>query len=135
MKYKKTERYRYKLAEDEVVTLPVDLNCQFKHEYFEYDGIKLVIKKGYAWDGVTGPVFQSKSTKIPSLVHDVLKQAESLYLIPETRRKDIDECYRYFGKKSGMNIFRRNLHYRVIRVLYGLYVKYLKKDYDKVYEV
>jgi len=53
------------------------------------DGI-LTIKKGYAWDGASGPTLDTKSSMRGSLVHDAFYQLEREEHISQRERKKID---------------------------------------------
>jgi hypothetical protein len=85
MKYQKN--YKYQLYED---------------EYFADTGIKgysvdtffikllpggqLLIKKGYAWDGPSGPTYDTENSMTASLLHDALYQLmREEYISPATR--------------------------------------------------
>lgn len=74
MKIHYCEGYKYQLAE------PVEIQTTIIGErlidnYFELrpDGM-LLVRAGYAWDGASGPTFDSKSSMRASLVHDVFCQ-------------------------------------------------------------
>lgn len=67
MKIKYTEGYKYQLAEDYVVMTPI-VGVEVVDFYFtlERSG-RLTGKKGYAWDGASGPTFDTKNSMSPSL--------------------------------------------------------------------
>ncbi len=68
------EGYRYQLAEDYEIQTPI--KATIKHAYFTLTKTgKLRVKKGYAWDGASGPTIDTKDSMSPSLVHDVFCQA------------------------------------------------------------
>ncbi len=81
IKYK--EGYKYQLAETYVQDTDI-FDYEISSDFIELkkDGM-LVIKKGYAWDGASGPTYDSKSSMRASLVHDALYQLMRLnpYLI------------------------------------------------------
>jgi hypothetical protein len=95
MKYTKTnERYRYKLAEDEEVELTFNF-CQFEHCFFAITGNKLLIKKGYKWDGASGPAIDTDSNRLATLVHDALYQLIREQILPYSYRLQADlELYK-----------------------------------------
>jgi hypothetical protein len=72
MKYK--TGYKYQLAEDYRVTIPINGNT-IKQGFIKLTttGI-LTLQKGYAWDGPSGPAIDTKNFMRPSLVHDALFQ-------------------------------------------------------------
>jgi len=71
---KYTKGWKYQLAETISVKTPV-LWHHIVNDYFELfpDGT-LTIFKGYAWDGASGPTWDTKSSIAPSAVHDVFCQ-------------------------------------------------------------
>lgn len=76
IKYK--SGYKYQLAEDYELTVSVTPDANIVSDDLEYikldtDG-KLAIKKGYAWDGPSGPTIDTRSFMRGSLVHDALYQ-------------------------------------------------------------
>lgn len=74
IKYK--DGYRYQLVEDYTIQTPIKpLVTIAKPPYYVLttDGM-LYIRAGFAWDGASGPTFDTKSSMRPSLVHDALCQ-------------------------------------------------------------
>lgn len=56
---------------------------------------RLLIRPGYAWDGPSGPTFDTKSSMRGSLVHDALYQLLRAELLPASDRALADkELYR-----------------------------------------
>ena len=88
MKYTNTSGYKYTVAEGFTVYLPsfFDVNIEARH-FCIYEG-KLTVRSGYAWDGASGPTWDTEDTLTPSLVHDALYQAIRAGLLPASRRID-----------------------------------------------
>lgn len=65
------EGAKYQVVEDYHVDTPI-LGMTIIDDLFSLtpDG-HLVVRKGFAWDGASGPTFDSKSSMSASLVHDV----------------------------------------------------------------
>lgn len=66
--------YKYMVVED----FKIDLGLKkiiFETNYYKIIQGILYIKKGYIWDGASGPTIDTKSTIIASLVHDALYQS------------------------------------------------------------
>ena len=104
--------YKYQLAADYSVWL-----CVHPKEYAEAgyvaltgDGL-LTIKAGYAWDGPSGPTFDTKSAMRGSLVHDALYQLIRLELLPAEKKDAVDMLYVQLCREDGMNWFRAAYHW------------------------
>ena len=76
MKYTKYN-YKFKVEENFSIKLPYKIP-DFEHPYASSKDSILEIKKGYAWDGASGPIINTQDTLVASLVHDVLYQAMRL---------------------------------------------------------
>lgn len=77
LRYRKS--YKYQVAEKYVFKLPFKIRGllkPIKHEFWEIhpDGT-IVIYPGYAWDGASGPTWDTYSVILASLIHDILYQA------------------------------------------------------------
>ena len=78
------------------------------------DGL-LVIRKGYAWDGPSGPTIDTRSSMRGSLVHDALYQMIREGLLPATARLRADEELRRLCIEDGMWKWRAALWFRAVR--------------------
>ena len=67
----------------------------------------LTILKGYAWDGPSGPTYDSKNSLRASLVHDSLYQCIRLGLLPSEIRVYADIELDKILKEDGMWVVRR----------------------------
>jgi len=107
--------YRYQLAKDFRITTPIK-GESLRHDYFElYKSSVLLVKKGYAWDGASGPTIDTKDSMEPSLVHDVFCQAMRLELLSFNKWQDtVNEFFRDHCKMCGMNSFRAWYWYRAV---------------------
>lgn len=67
--------YKYQLKRDYRLTIPIRPEAPIRTEYVELDtqGL-LTIRDGYAWDGPSGPTFDTLNFMRGSLVHDALYQ-------------------------------------------------------------
>ena len=103
MKYRKG--FLYQLAEDEYFQTEIYPEEHINTNFIEMTGKGLLrVKRGYAWDGPSGPTFNTKSSMRGSLIHDALyqylkdipikrKQADKIYL---TLLKDFKPKYIYY---------------------------------------
>ena len=115
MKYSKYH-YKFKVEKDVYLKLPVSMP-DFEHDYCAVKNGTIFVNKGYAWDGASGPVFNTKNTLVASLVHDALYQAQRLNLIEHnsTNRKNADENFYELLKYFGVNPIRCKIWYLAVR--------------------
>ena len=67
----------------------------------------LTIRQGYAWDGPSGPTFDTKNFMRGSLVHDALYQLMRRgYLNIDTNRNRADRLLKHICKEDGMSSLR-----------------------------
>lgn len=83
--------YKYQLYKEHLVLIPFLEKYHVETKYFIIDDGTLIIKDSYAWDGASGPTFDTKSSMRASLVHDVLCQCMAYDLLPKTIWKDSNE--------------------------------------------
>ena len=75
--------------------------------YVKFDpACVLEIKKGYAWDGPSGPTIDTKTFMRGSLIHDVLYQLIRLGELPMDYRKKADEELKKCCLRDGMSKLR-----------------------------
>ena len=131
MKYSKY-KYKFKVEENFSIELPFKIP-DFEHEYASSkDGI-LSVKRGYAWDGASGPIINTRDTLVASLVHDVLYQAMRLNLIKSSKenRQIADKNFFEILKMNGVNSVRRKVWYLAVR-LFGKKSTIKIQENDKV---
>lgn len=112
--------YKYQLAEDYTVktdVLPDDV--VITDFYTLTTGGVLLVKKGYSWDGPSGPALDTKDGMRGSLVHDVLYQAIGAKQLDMKWRKQADkELYR-ICREDGMLLIRAGYWYAAVRMAGG----------------
>ena len=96
--------YKYQLAEEYPVKVSVTPKNNIKTDFIELgtEGM-LVIKKGYAWDGPSGPTIDTPNFMRGSLVHDALYQLLRNELIDEKWRDEADDELRRICVEDGMS--------------------------------
>ena len=131
MKYSEY-KYKFKVEENFSIELPFKI-ADFEHDYASSKNGILEIKKGYAWDGASGPVINTKNTLIASLVHDVLYQAMRLNLINPncTNKKLADKNFFEILKMNGVNSFRSKVWYLAVK-LFGKKSTIKIQENDKI---
>ena len=112
MKYK--AGYKYQLTADLMVR--VDLKEEISKDYITIENGMLMVDAGYAWDGPSGPAFDTSNFMRGSLIHDVLYQLMREELIPRTARKYADQLLRKMCREDGMSWVRAWWVYRGLRL-------------------
>lgn len=118
------EGYKYQVAEDwecnldipqgDIPTRVVEIETDFL-----WLGVfnKLIVKKGYAWDGPSGPVIRTEAIMVSSLVHDALYQLiRDGYLNKNTHRLAADNILYNICVQYGMSKLRAGIMYYTVRV-------------------
>lgn len=118
MKYR--SGYKYQLAEDyrhpgpvpPRLCPPADVIAPYIH--LAQSGT-LTVCKGYAWDGASGPTWDTPATMTPSLVHDAFYQLMRLGLVSRDCRETVDQLFYLMLRARGMFGPRAWLWYRAVR--------------------
>jgi hypothetical protein len=123
IKYRKG--YKYQLAEDytvEVGIFPpksiVTRWCILSNNGF------LTIMEGYAWDGASGPTFDTLSSMRGSLVHDALYQLIRLGKLDISCRPKADDRLHDICVEDGMNHARAELWEEMVGLFAGSAAKH-----------
>jgi len=120
--YKKD--YKYQLVEAYTVKIPIrpkeGVASPSEFIALTADGL-LTIKKGYAWDGPSGPALDTRNFMRGSLVHDALYQLMREKLLDEdANREPADRLLQKICKADGMSSLRAWWIYKVLRIAGGL---------------
>jgi hypothetical protein len=117
MSIKYREGYKYQLAEDCSVMSGIT-GYDIKTEYIELrpSGI-LIVKKGYAWDGASGPTVDTLSSMSGSLYHDALYQLMREKRLPPECREAADYLLYRVCVDAGMYELRARVWYDFVREL------------------
>lgn len=111
--------YKYQLKEDYDIEIPIlpnnGKNIETQFLRLNINGI-LTIKKGYAWDGASGPVPDIATVMRGSLVHDALYQLmRERYLDHDTHRATADLILHDICINDGMLSFFAWIIYTGVR--------------------
>jgi hypothetical protein len=95
--------YKYQLACDYRRVIPVYPTSDIVTPFYSLsiDG-ELLIRAGYAWDGASGPTWDTLSSMKGSLIHDVLYQAMRQQLLDHSWRSKADDLLFDICIESGM---------------------------------
>ncbi len=114
MKYKKRRYWKYQLYEtvtyDTGIILP-----EIRTEFINLINGILTVRKGYTWDGASGPTFDTKNTFTASLIHDALYQLMRENWIDRSWRKRSDQILYEILRSRKMFKWRAKLWYRAVR--------------------
>uniref|UniRef100_A0A6H2A2A9 DUF1353 domain-containing protein n=1 Tax=viral metagenome TaxID=1070528 RepID=A0A6H2A2A9_9ZZZZ len=125
--------YKYQLAENYAVNVPIQLSGDIHTEYISLSKIGiLMLKIGYAWDGPSGPTVDTKNFMRGSLVHDALYQLLRQGLLDPCYREIADRVLHTICIEDGMSSIRAWWVYRGVRFGGGPAAdpKNAKKVYD-----
>ena len=118
VKYRKTDQYKYQLMEKYVHethwTLPSRIETDGKWVAMSKTG-RLTMKRGYAWDGPSGPTIDTKNFMRGSLVHDACYQLMREKLVPQKRRKSADVLLWLICLEDKMSRTRADYVYHAVR--------------------
>jgi hypothetical protein len=114
-KYQLMETYRYETG----FSLPRAARTAYDYVVLETNGT-LTVKKGYAWDGPSGPTLDTRNFMRASLVHDALYQLMRENLVGDAAvrdafRRDSDTLLRRIVRKDGMTWPRHAWVYLAVR--------------------
>lgn len=115
--YRKLRKYKYQLKKEYQVKIDFKPKQNIDHPFISLstEG-QLTVRERYAWDGPSGPTFDTKTFMRGSLVHDALYQLMRLRLLDyKADRKRADQILRDMCKEDGM------LALRALWVYYGVH--------------
>ena len=129
MGIKYREGYKYQLCED------YQYHTEFRplkkievngHIILDTDGL-LIIRRGYAWDGCSGPTLDTKSNMRAGLIHDSLYQIgrnrdileQQGIFLPYDYREKVDNVFKKILEEDGMNAVRRWTFFHAVRSFAG----------------
>ena len=109
--------YKYQLAESYKTKISILPGSDITSEFIDLDTQgTLVVKQGYAWDGPSGPVKDTKKNMRASLVHDALYQLmRNQHLSTRTHRKAADLEFKRMCKEDGVSNFTASVYYKGLR--------------------
>ena len=93
--HEKLKGYKHRVIIDQYITLynPDWCKINFSGPFLSLKEGLLIIKKGYAWDGASGPVIQTETLIDASALHD------ALYQILRSRIMNIEALRRYADRR------------------------------------
>lgn len=129
--YRELKGYKYQTVEPYVYETGIELDAAVSTDgkwlQMTRTG-RLTVKRGYAWDGPSGPTIDSLDFMRGSLVHDALYQLIREQKIPKRLRKLADELLRDICLEDGMSKLRAEYVYTAVRAFGGQAIKPRKED-------
>lgn len=109
--------FKYQLCEDAFFQLRLTVKEDIDTDYINIrsEGI-LTVKKGYAWDGPSGPTIDTKNSMQGSLVHDALYQLMRMKLLSAGFRHIADLELERICVEDGMWKFRAGIWRRMVNL-------------------
>jgi len=112
--YRKLNGYKYELTKG-YIHGGVNIPGMVGNDYVVLDNGYLLIRKGYAWDGASGPTIDTKTSMRGSLVHDALYQLMREKMIGLNYREEADKELHRILLEDGMLKFRADYWYWFVR--------------------
>lgn len=130
--YRKLKRYKYQLMEPYNIRIGIEgYSVDFPYVKLDTEG-HLEISKGYAWDGPSGPTFDTLNFMRGSLVHDALYQLIRIKKIPPRYKEYADLLLKKICLEDGMSDFRANYVYLAVKLFGGSSAKPGSEKPDKI---
>ncbi|MBI4191956.1 MAG: DUF1353 domain-containing protein [Betaproteobacteria bacterium] len=109
--------YKYQLKENYVIQIEIRPASDIDTEYLALTNAgTLTVKKGYAWDGPSGPTIDTLNFMRGSLVHDALYQLmRERHIDGDRYRETADRLLQTICKEDGMNSLRAWWVYQGVR--------------------
>ncbi len=110
--------YKYQLVETYIAKIDILPETPVDTDYLGLTAEgELAIKKGYAWDGPSGPTVDTLNFMRGSLVHDALYQLmRERHLDKDTHRDPADRLLQQMCRQDGMSAFRAWIVYQGLRL-------------------
>ncbi len=105
--------YKYQLASDYIININIKPTKEVDGKYIKLDKTgHLVIVEGYAWDGPSGPVIDTKENMRASLVHDALYQLMRHRKLTAKQHKDkADKLFKKLCIEDGVPHATAHIYY------------------------
>lgn len=131
--YRKLKNYKYQLKErysQDIGLIGQDVDTPFIK--LNSSG-EITIEANYAWDGPSGPTFDTNNFMRGSLVHDALYQLIRMNQIPHSFKDQADKLLRKDCIQDGMSKFRAWYVYLAVKYFSGNAAKPGSQKPDKLY--
>ena len=117
--YRDLPTWKYQLLQDWYADIEVKGFSINNPMFTLHESGRLIVRRGYAWDGPSGPTIDTKTFMRASVVHDVLYQLLREGKLPPSYRKLADRELIRYAKLDGMSPVRRFYAYWSLRAFAG----------------
>jgi len=115
--YEKLDGWKYRLADEYEIHIRFFEGEEGRgNEYVWLEYGRLAIRKGYAWDGPSGPTWDTPNWMRASLVHDAMYQLIRESHLPIALRKQVDLLMLKALREDGMSRARSRTAYIGVRM-------------------
>lgn len=122
IRYESLAKWKYRLTAELVLQSRIR-GIAARTEYIQiWDDGTLILRKGYAWNGASGPTIDTENSMAASAGHDALYQLIALHAIPVALRWQADMSFRRWLIEDGMSAARADVWYAGVRNFGGLFV-------------
>jgi len=133
IRYTKLRLYKYRLKDDYTIQIDITPLIDIVADFIVLTTKgELTIKRGYAWNGPTGPTLDTKDFMRGSLVHDALYQLIRENYISMEYRNYADSLLKTICLEDGMSKFRAWYIHLAVRRFGGLSAQGARKYVDDV---
>ncbi len=113
--YRKLIRYKYQLMEDYHITVEAFPDEMISTPFMSLSPSgDLHIKKGYCWDGCSGPTIDDPTNMRAGLVHDCLYQCMRTGQLDQAFRNYADRFFQEICLEDGMPRYRAWMYYYAV---------------------
>ena len=134
LKYRKLN-WQYEVAEDLHEITKIFPEERIDTDFVQlYDGGRLIVRKGFAWDGASGPTLPWKSSVRPSAVHDAVYGLIAAGLLDKKWRLTADNMFYRMLREDGMPRIQAMSWWLAVRMFGGGSHIETKPEKDIVYE-
>ena len=135
MKYRHLKGYKYELLQTEAFDTEIK-GYEIDTKYIAlWPTGRLFIKQRYAFDGPSGPTFDTKTFMRGALAHDGLYQLMREGKLDRKHRKCVDQLLRQICLEDDMNKFRAWYVYQAVRIFGKRTSMPSKKPRGKIVEI
>jgi len=130
--YRKLHGYKYQLMEQYSLDVAIkEYEIDTPYLSLGNDGI-LIIKKGYAWDGPSGPTIDTLNFMRGSLVHDAFYQLMRIEKMTPSYKDYADRLLQKICIEDGMSRFRAWYVFQGVRLFGGGNAKPDSEEPDEI---